>query len=263
MFLKKQREMMNNTTDKSEIELTKLIDIRCSNLKNSEQCLSYLKQRGLNSEDIQRYKIGYFPQNLSKLIQHIPSSVLQKLSIMNYSEKSLFSDFFYLVFPIISEYGDSIGVAGRTLLDQGDRDIYDIPKYLNSSFKKANILYGLNLSQEHIIKENNVYIVEGYFDYIALDKNGINNTVAICGTAFSKNHFLKLARYADKFTFILDGDESGLRSMEKIYAKFINKGIKLRFMLLPKGFKDVDEYFASGRNANSFKTDLEDFIPNY
>ena len=76
-----------------------------------------------------------------------------------------------------------------------------------------------------------------------MSKNGIKNSVAICGTAFSKKHFLKLARYSDKITFILDSDEAGQKSAERIYNKFINKGIRLRFLKIPDGFKDVDEYF--------------------
>jgi DNA primase len=96
-----------------------------------------------------------------------------------------------------------------------------------------------------------------------LDSNGIKNSVAICGTAFSKNHFLKLSRYTDKITFVLDRDDGGGKSMEQIYNKFCNKGIKLRFLLLPEDCKDVDQYFSSSKTAEDFARDLEQFIPNW
>ena len=73
----------------------------------------------------------------------------------------------------------------------------------------------------------------------------MKNCVAICGTSFSNFHFLKLAKYTDKITFVLDNDDAGNKSMEKIYQKYSNKGIKLRFFKLPNEYKDVDEAFSS------------------
>jgi DNA primase len=246
------------------VELDKLVTICHSNLSKSEECIDYIyNQRGLNEEVVSKYKIGYFPQNVSKLNSYVSSSILQKLNIIDYSDTSRFSEFFYLIFPIHSEYGEVVGIGGRTLLATEQRNALGLPKYKNSSFKKANYLYGLNNSRSAILKEQNAFVVEGYFDHIALDKNGIKNSVAICGTAFSKNHILKLARYTSKITFILDRDDGGENSMKRIYSKYSNHGIKLRFLLLPKGCKDVDEYFAQGGTKDSFLNQLEDYIPNW
>jgi DNA primase len=250
----------NDVTD----ELKKLVKICQDNLKNSEECANYLKnKRGLADEAIIKYGLGYFPQNTSKLTRFVSPSVMQKLNIIDYSETSRFSEFFYLIFPIYSEYGDPVGIGGRTLLPDTQRSVLELPKYKNSSFKKANFLYGLNNSRASLLKEQNAFVVEGYFDHIALDSNGIKNSVAICGTAFSKNHFLKLARYTSKITFILDRDDGGQNSMKRIATKYSNNGIKLRFLLLPKGCKDVDEYFANGGTQKSFLSDLEPYIPNW
>lgn len=251
---------MNNV----EIELDKLITICHSNLKNSKKCLNYLKEeRGLTQYSIDKFKIGFFPQNPNKLSNYISTSVLQKLSIIDYSGSSPFSEYFYLIFPIFSEYKLPVGIGGRTLLNSEQRDVFGLPKYKNSSYKKANFLYGFDKSRSEILKKQNVYVVEGYFDQIALDSNKIKNSVAICGTAFSKNHMLKLTRYTDKITFILDHDDGGKKSMEKIYSKYLNQGIKLRFMLLPKDCKDVDDYFKQGGCQENFLADLKYFIPNW
>ena len=77
---------------------------------------------------------------------------------------------------------------------------------------------------------------------------------------FSKS-FLKLARYSDKITFILDSDEAGLKSAERIYKKYINKGLKLRFLRVPDGSKDVDEYFRN-HNKDDFFNDFKQVIPD-
>lgn len=252
--------LMNNV----EVELDKLINICHSNLSNSKKCLNYLQEeRGLSRTVIDRFKIGYFPQNPNKLSNYISSTVLQKLSILDYSGNSQFSEYFYLIFPIFSEYKKPIGIGGRTLLSNEQREVFELPKYKNSSFKKANYLYGFDKSRSNILKNQNVYVVEGYFDHITLNSNGIRNSVAICGTAFSKNHMLKLARYTNKITFILDRDDGGQKAMHNIYEKYINKGIKLRFVLLPDNCKDVDDYFKQGGNREDFLTDLKYFIPNW
>ena len=253
---------MNNAERLSD--MGKLIDICHANLKNSDECLNYLKNnRGLSDATIGRFKLGYFPQSIRQLKKFVPETTLQDTMIIDYSGNSKFSEFFYLVFPIFSEYREPVAIGGRTLLDDDQRGLYNLPKYKNSSYKKTNNLYGLGYSRSHILKEQNVYVVEGFFDHIALDSNGIKNSVAICGTAFSKNHFLRLSRYTDKITFILDRDDGGRKSMERIYNKFCNKGIKLRFLLLPEGYKDVDQYFSSGKTSKEFSRELKHYIPNW
>jgi DNA primase len=245
-------------------EIGKLIDICHANLNNSSECLRYLKdERGLSDQSIKKYRIGFFPQNIQKLTRFVSAATLEKINILNYSGNSKFSEFFYLIFPIISEYKEPIGIGGRTLLNDDQRKIAELPKYENSSFKKAHFLYGLDHSRGHILKSKNVFVSEGYFDQIAMDSNGIKNSVAICGTAFSRLHFLKLARYTDKITFVLDRDDGGKRSMESIQSKFANRGIRLRFMLLPESCKDIDQYFASGGTKETFNRDIKSFIPNW
>jgi len=243
--------------------LEQLVDICHSNLKNSKACLRYLvKDRGLTKASIKKNRIGFFPQNASVLTKYLSEDLLNSLNILNFSKQSDFSNYFYLVFPIFSEYGDAVGISGRTLMGDGERRLLGIPKYKNSSYKKANILYGLNVAKKSIIDSNNVYVLEGYFDYLSMEKNGFSNSVAICGTAFSQNHFLKLARYTDKITFLLDSDEAGQKSIERIYKKYINKGIKLRFLRVPDAYKDIDEYSANPTNGrDTFYKDFKQIIP--
>lgn len=243
-------------------ELKDLIDICHSNLRNSKACLKYLiKDRGLSKRVIIDNKIGFFPQNINVLTNYVSQETLNKLNILNYSNDSDFSNYFYLIFPIFSEHNKAVGISGRTLMEEAERTALGLPKYKNSSYKKANILYGLNNAKSEVLKASNVYVVEGYFDQIAMSQNGLKNTVAICGTAFSQGHFLKLARYTDKITFILDADDAGRKSAERIYTKFINKGIKLRFLEVPGDNKDVDEYFRKNEASNFYK-DFKQVIPD-
>ena len=155
-----------------------------------------------------------------------------------------------------------MGISGRSLATDEERRLLNISKYKNSSYKKSNLLFGLNDAKKSILNSNNVFVVEGYFDKVAMDKIGISNSVAICGTAFSKNHFLKLLKYTDKITFLLDSDDAGRRSSESIFSKFSNKGAKLRFLNLPSEYKDIDEYVnLGGKNRYDFFRDASLTMP--
>lgn len=243
-------------------DLENLVNICHSNLKNSKECIAYLKQRGMTRDLIKQNKIGFFPQNIGILKKYIPEELLLKLNIARISNGSDFSEYFYLIFPIFSEYNKVVGISGRSLLPESDRKILGIPKYKNSSYKKSEILYGLNNAKNSILESQNVFIVEGYFDYLSMVRSGIKNCVAICGTAFSKNHFLRLARHSKKMTFILDSDAAGKASSDRIYSKFINKGIKLRFLNLPEPFKDVDEYLSTvDKSPEAAFQDLNEYLP--
>ena len=255
--------MNNDFAAKESEDLQSLINICHINIKNSAECMEYLNYRGITNEYIKKYQIGYFPQNIDKLSEFVSRTTMEKINIIDYSGNSKFSEYFYLIFPIFSEYKIGVGIGGRTLLSEDKRASLSIPKYENSSFKKAQVLFGLSHSRGAILKKRNAYITEGYFDQIAFDAAGIKNSVAICGTAFSRYHFLRLAKYTNKLTFVLDRDDGGRKSMERISTKFMNQGMKLSFKLLPDGSKDVDEYFSAGGTKESFVNDLKTFIPEW
>ena len=93
-----------------------------------------------------------------------------------------------------------------------------------------------------------------------MDASGIKNVVAICGTAFSQKHFIKLARYTNKITFILDSDDAGVSSMSRIYDRYVNRGIKMRFLKIPSPFKDADEFFRN-KTVDNFEKEFKQIIP--
>jgi len=250
---------MTNDTE----ELRKLIDICHDNLKKTRIGREYLfDDRGISNDIFSNYKLGFFPKNIRVLCKYVSDDFLKKIGLMDYDGSSQFSDYYSIIFPINDEYGNPVGIAGRTMLSDKEREILNIPKYKNSKFKKTNFLFGLNLNRRDILLNQNVFVVEGYFDQMSMFDSGITNTVAVCGTAFSKNHFVKLSRYTDKITFFLDMDDGGRKSSNQIFNKFINKGIKLRFISLPNGYKDAGEYFLnSNKTKEDFLKETKHIIP--
>ncbi len=244
-------------------ELKKLIDICHDNLKKTKIGKEYIfEKRNLSADSFLKYKIGFFPRNIKKLTQYVSEDYLKSIGLMDYDGNSQFSNYYSITFPVYDEYGDPVGIAGRCMLSESERDILGIPKYKNSKFKKTNHLFGLNFSRKNILLNQNVYVVEGYFDQISMFDSGIQNTVAVCGTGFSKNHFIKLARYTEKISFFLDGDDSGQKSAASIYNKYISRGIKLRFIKLPFAYKDAGEYFLdNNKTSDDFYHDIEEVVP--
>ena len=254
----------SNGIDSSSMteELSNLFDICSMNLKNSQKCKDYLtKDRMLSEQAISTFKIGFFPQNINTLTKYISPDVLKKVAIIDYSERSQFSDFFYLVFPIYSEYGDAEAISGRTLLKDIEREALDIPKYKNSMYKKSNNVYGLNIARSEIVERQNAYVVEGQIDAITMHDNGFKNTVAICGASFSKRHFLSMAKYTDKLTFIMDNDQPGQIAASNIKKKYSNRGISIRFLKPPDNIKDINEYFVKNKTNKNFLNDFKLFDP--
>ena len=93
------------------------------------------------------------------------------------------------MFPILDARGNVIGFGGR-VIGEGE------PKYLNSPetplFEKGRELYGLYQARRAIRDANQVIVVEGYMDVVALAQHGVENAVATLGTATTPVHVAKL-----------------------------------------------------------------------
>lgn len=246
--------MMNKNVKK---ELGKLVKICTANLKNTDFALKYYGDRGINDESIKTFDLGLFPGSLNTLKKYIDTDLLVSSGVIKYGGGSDFSDYYRIIIPIKDECGEVVGVAGRLTMTQEERDYLKLPKYKNSIYKKSNYLYGLDVALESIIEQNEVYVVEGYFDQISMFSAGLKNTVALGGTAFSRNHLLKLMRFCNKICFILDNDEAGINSARSIQKKFSKYGINMVFSVCSKEYKDVDEMIrATNLDSSALKNKL-------
>jgi len=246
---------MNSATT----EMSKLIKICSANLFKTEFGQKYFYERGISKESCSSYNLGVFPSNINLVKKYIDLEVLLKTGIVKYDGFSDFSDYYRIVIPIYNEAGMPIGIAGRTILEEADRKYLKLSKYKNSIYKKSRILFGMDKALPHILNAGEVYVVEGYFDQIAMLKAGLKNTVALGGTAFSKMHLLKLMRFCKKINFVLDNDEPGINSAKRIQNKFSKYGINMNFFLCEKQYKDVDEMISS---SNLNKITLKNKLHN-
>lgn len=198
--------------------LLKARDIFHHNLSKTaagQQALAYLRERGVSDAEIAHNKIGYAlptPFALKERLREQKVALATSVESSLLSDKGAKGDFFRnrIMFPIYDARGQVVGFGGRDL-DRNSRI-----KYLNSRenelFHKARVLFGLWHAAQAIAAQKTAIVVEGYFDWLALQRAGIKHCVACMGTALTAAQMRLLARHIDTVILLFDGDRAGLEA---------------------------------------------------
>jgi DNA primase len=139
-------------------------------------------------------------------------------------------------------------------------------KYVNSPdseiYHKDHELYGIYQAKKAIVKEDCVYMVEGYTDVIAMHQCGLENVVANSGTALSNHQIRLLHRFTQNIVLLYDGDEAGIHAAMRGTDMLLAEGMNIKVLVLPDG--DDPDSFSKKHTADEFKTYIEqhqtDFI---
>ena len=128
-------------------------------------------------------------------------------------------------------------------------------KYVNSPdseiYHKDHELYGIYQAKKAIVKEDCVYMVEGYTDVIAMHQAGIENVVANSGTALSLPQIHLLHRFTSNITLLYDGDEAGIHAAMRGTDMLLQEGMNIKVLLLPDG--DDPDSFARKHSTEELK----------
>lgn len=220
---------------------------------------AYLKKRRLTPEIIEEFELGWAPDSWNFMVGHLaqhkhPVNLGESAGLVRRKDANRTYDYFRarLMFPIVSPTGDTLGFGGRCLGDE-------TPKYLNSPdtplFSKGKVLFGLNHSAKHIRAEDQVIVVEGYMDFLALYQAGIKNVVAVLGTALTNDHCRLIQRFSKNVLVLFDGDSAGIRAAERSLAILLANDLLPKWCLLPDEF-DPDE-FIQERGKPAFQEALQ------
>ncbi len=227
----------------------------------AEVARQYVKQRGYNDETINKFSIGYHPNDWEWFIRRAQKQfdleTMYEARILGHKEESsryydqpLFVD--RVVFPIQDERSRTVAFGGR-LIPGRSKD--DAAKYINSPesavFQKSRILYGLPQAREPIREEKTVLVVEGYADCVACHQHGVGNTVATLGTALTETQCTRLKAFAPKIVLVYDSDDAGQRAAARGVGMLLGQSVDLRVLNVPQG-KDPDE-FLKAHGATQFK----------
>ncbi len=148
-----------------------------------------------------------------------------------------------LMFPIFDIRDRTIGFGGRSFSPKVKEKL--IPKYLNSQegeiYHKGKTLYLMNFAKRE--KLENIIIVEGYMDAIALQKFGFTNAVASLGTALTENQARLIKKYTDNVIIGYDQDEAGQDAIMRGLDILASRGLNVKVLKLDReDAKDPDEY---------------------
>lgn len=224
---------------------------------NSPAARSYLEKRGLTRETCDRFGLGYAPDGWDNLLRHlkqkqVPEDLIEKcgLAIPRKSGSGCYDRFRdRIIFPICNLRGEIIGFGGRVMNDA-------LPKYLNSPetplYSKSRSLYGLHLARSGCRQHAFVFVVEGYFDLIALHQHGIRNVVATLGTALTVEHARVLRGLIGedgRVILVFDSDEAGMRAAKRGVEVFDNEQVNAHVLVLESGHDPDSFVFRHGSEA--------------
>ncbi|HAM38752.1 MAG TPA: DNA primase [Elusimicrobia bacterium] len=247
----KERETIYKILEEAGIFYQKL-------LNENTIAKNWLKKRGINSETIEKFCIGYAPASSKTLYNAAVKKGYSKDILYKSGVISTDKDFFYnrIIFPIFDVTGRIIAFGGRVLDDK------TMPKYLNSPetvvYSKSKTLYALNFAGKSIRETNSAVILEGYIDVIMCHQYGINNTIATLGTALTSQHSSILKRYTDNITVAYDPDAAGRSSSIRSSEILLANDLQVKISQLPNG-KDSDEILISD-GADKLKSIFSDSI---
>ena len=235
--------------------------------------LSYFKERGFSQATIEKFQLGYSPDEWSAFTD----AALEKGYLLDYLSKTGLSivkedkkfDRFKgrVMFPIHNISGRVLGFGGRILTNDKKA-----AKYLNSPeseiYHKSKVLYGIYFAKKAIVANDNCFLVEGYTDVISLHQSGVENVVSSSGTSLTTEQIRLIKRYTPNITILFDGDAAGLKASFRGIDMILEEGMNVRVVLFPDG-EDPDSYAKAhsqkqinefiGENSKDFikfKTDL-------
>ena len=214
----------------------------------------YLAARGFSVETINKFYCGYSD---SKFAEHYQSFKHDQELVMACGQLSKHNDKVFdtfrqrVIFPIHSFNGTIVGFGGRSL--EGKPKI----KYLNTTqtelYNKSYNLYGIYQAKKSIQLNDCCLLVEGYTDVMRMHQVGLDYTVAACGTALTKEQVRMIRRLTNNITLVYDGDEAGVKAMQRNLTVLFEQGMYVKVMILAEG-EDPDTYFKRFENDHARAT---------
>lgn len=217
--------------------------------QKGQRARSYLIGRGMTRKIIDGHQLGYAPAQWDGILRYlqnkgVPVALMEKAGLViprkdGNGHYDRFRD--RVIFPILNTNQQVVGFGGRVMGD-------DLPKYLNSPetpiFNKGRGLYGIHKANRAARSMGKIFVVEGYFDVLAMHLYGIENSVATLGTALTADHvqLLKgMVGQSGKIYLVFDSDQAGIRAAKRSVPIFEQGHLEARVLILPAGH-DPDTY---------------------
>jgi DNA primase len=252
------RESMYAVTDFAQSFFSKMLT---ESQEGKNIGLAYFQERGFTAESIDRFHLGYSPDQWDAFTKAALDAGFQEEFLVSSGltiqkgEKQFDRFKGRVMFPIHSMSGRVMGFGGRIL-----KQDKQAAKYVNSPesevYQKSKVLYGLFQAKQHIAKQSNCYLVEGYTDVIQMHQAGIQNVVSSSGTALTPDQVRLIRRLTDTITLLFDGDAAGLRAAMRGVDIILEAGMQVSICKFPDG-EDPDSFV-----RNHQLTEVKQFLEN-
>ena len=196
--------------------------------KLGEEAMAYLNQRGIEKDAIERFNIGYNPEN-NKIYEYLKNHGYKDEDMIKTGVcrmlNSGMADVFYgrIIFPIHDKEGNPIAFTARDYRGVSDS------KYINSSdniiYTKGDHLYNYHRAFDAVRKSGYVIVCEGVIDVIAFYRAGKDNAVATLGTACTRKQIELLKSFGRRIVLSYDGDRAGQNANLKIGEMLLSEGL--------------------------------------
>ncbi|WP_236968998.1 DNA primase [Microbacterium aurantiacum] len=220
----------------------------------------FLGERGFDAGAAAHFGVGYAPRGWSGVLTALREKgfrddELSAAGLVSQGQRGVYDRFRgRVVWPIRDVTGQVIGFGARRLHEDDNG-----PKYLNTPetavYRKANVLYGLDLAKRDISREHRVVVVEGYTDVMACHLAGITTAIATCGTAFGADHISVLRRVmgddsaAGEVIFTFDPDAAGQKAALRAFADAKRFNAQTYVATGPEGLDPCDLRLQRGDRA--------------
>ena len=206
-----------------------------NNLNSSagKNAKKYLLGRKIDESIIKEFEIGLSMETKDDLVKLLSSkdydlTTLNKIGLAS-DNHDVYND--RIMFPLCDVSGRVVGFSGRRYDDVKEN------KYVNTKeteiFKKGEMLYHYHIAREESRISKSVILMEGFMDVIRASTIGIKNTVALMGTALTKEQINLLKRLSNNIILCLDGDEPGIKAALANGELLFNSGIEVKVVELP------------------------------
>jgi DNA primase len=228
--------------------------------REGRAALGYAERRGLSPETLQQFRIGFAPNAKDALKAALlkqgftEAQLLEAGLLVTPDDGRATYDRFRnrLVIPILDAKSRVIAFGARALDPDAE------PKYLNSPetrlFDKGSTVFNFARARKAAFDSDELIVVEGYMDVIALQQAGFVNTVATLGTAFTERQMELLWQLAAEPVVCFDGDRAGeaaaARAIDRMLPN-LREGRSFRFAFLPEGSDPDDLVRTKGASALS------------
>jgi len=241
------------------------------NSKAGKAPIDYLKNRGFTLETIKSFEVGYcmdlwdnFTGFIKKRGYKDREVIDSGLAIESTKKPGTIYDRFRgrIMFPIEDIVGKPIGFGGR-ILNEKSNTARQSAKYVNTPetrlFSKSKNIYNINQAKNSIVNLDQVFIVEGYTDVMALHQAGVKNAVASLGTALTSDQVKILGRFTKNIILVFDSDQAGMNASLKVIERlreynerldlYFDSNLNIKVAVLEKGYDPAEFILKRGKES--------------